>query len=95
MKFCHVKSCEEKDLPLGFKGNESPHEKYIKESQHIGCKEDYNKELDYLNKSISEKQHRELEKWSEHDDAKDSFCVSDDHQEKAEYVDLLLNPESE
>lgn len=94
MKFCHVKPCEDKDLPLGFKGAaESPYSKYMKEAQTLGCEEDYNKELDFLNKSISEKQHEELQKWSEHDDAKDSFCVLDEDQEKAEYVDLLLNPE--
>jgi ERO1-like protein alpha len=95
MKFCHVKPCEDKDLPLGFKGAaEGPSMKYTKEAQTLGCREDYNKELDFLNKSISEKQHQELKKWSEHDEAKDSFCIIDDDQEKAEYVDLLLNPES-
>lgn len=99
MKFCHVKPCAEQDLPVELKDadtkKEAPHEKYLKDNQQvIGCVEDYNKELDFLNKSISEKQHEELQKWSEHDEAQDSFCVLDDHQEKAEYVDLLLNPES-
>lgn len=98
MKFCHVKSCPEKDLPFKVTDSEkepleAPHKKYLKENQNLGCEEDHNKELDFLNKSISEKQHKELQKWSEHDEARNSFCVRDDHQEKAEYVDLLLNPE--
>lgn len=100
MRFCHVKPCEEKDLPVELQDDdenskkEAPHDKYMKENQNLGCKEDYNKELDLVNKSISEKQIEELQKWSEHDEAQDNFCVLDDHQEKAEYVDLLLNPES-
>lgn len=99
MRFCHVKPCEEKDLPVELQDDdenskkEAPHDKYMKENQHLGCKEDYNKELDLVNKSISEKQHEELQKWSEHDEAQGNFCVLDDHQEKAEYVDLTLNPE--
>lgn len=100
MKFCHVKPCDEKDLPVELQDDDdnfkkgSPKDKYLAENQVLGCKEDYNKELDLVNKSISDKQHEELQKWSEHDEAQDSFCVLDDHQEKAEYVDLLLNPES-
>lgn len=92
MKFCHVKACEEKDIPLGLKG-ELPHQKYLKEAQNVDCSEDLNKELGYLNKSISEKIHKDLKRWSEHDDAQDNFCILDDNQEGAEYVDLLLNPE--
>ncbi|CRL00913.1 CLUMA_CG014418, isoform A [Clunio marinus] len=92
MKFCHVKPCKEQDIPLGLKGEE-PHLKYIKETQTIDCSEDLNKELGFLNKSISEKVHKELKRWSEHDDAQDNFCILDDHHEGAEYVDLLLNPE--
>lgn len=93
MKFCHVKACEDKDIPLGLKG-ELPHQKYIKESQNIGCSEDLNKELGFLNKSISEKTHLELKRWADYDDAQDNFCILDDNQQGAEYVDLLLNPES-
>lgn len=92
MKFCHVKTCEEKDIPLGLKG-ELAHEKYTKEAQNINCDEDLNVQLGYLNKSISEKLHRELVRWSEYDESASSFCVLDDNQEGAEYVDLLLNPE--
>lgn len=97
MKFCHVKACDEKDLPFGLKGEEreeSNLQKYIRESQQMGCGEDYNKDLDFLNKSISEKQHKELLQWSKHDEAQDKFCIMDDNEERAEYVDLLLNPES-
>jgi ERO1-like protein alpha len=93
MKFCSVKACEDKDIPLGLKG-ELPHKKYLKESQNIGCSEDLNKELGFLNKSISDKVHEDLKKWSDYDDAQDNFCILDDNQHGAEYVDLLLNPES-
>lgn len=94
MRFCQVKPCEENDIPLGLKG-ELPHQKYLKEAQSVdGCSDDLNKELGFLNKSISEKIHRDLKRWSEHDDAQDNFCILDDNQEGAEYVDLLLNPES-
>lgn len=97
MKFCHVKACEEKDLPLALKGDEREEsilQKYLKDKQQMGCGEDYNKEIDFLNKSISQKQHEELLKWSEHDEAQDKFCIMDENEERAEYVDLLLNPES-
>lgn len=97
MKFCHVKACDKNDLPLGLKGEEeeqSTLQKYIRESRQMGCGEDFNKEIDFLNKSISQKQHEELQKWAEYDEAQDKFCIMDDNEEKAEYVDLLLNPES-
>jgi ERO1-like protein alpha len=94
MKFCHVETCEDKDIPLGLKG-ELPHQKYIKEAAKIGCSEDFNQELGFLNKSISEKTQSELKRWKDYDDAQDNFCILDDNQEGAEYVDLLLNPESE
>ena len=93
MKFCNVKTCDDNEIPLGLKG-ELPHQKYLKEAQNLDCGEDLNKELGFLNKSISEKVHQDLKRWSEHDDAQDNFCILDDNQEGAEYVDLLLNPES-
>lgn len=93
MKFCNVQTCDDNEIPLGLKG-ELPHQKYLKEAQNLGCADDLNKELGFLNKSISEKVHRDLKRWSEHDDAQDNFCILDDNQEGAEYVDLLLNPES-
>lgn len=92
MKFCNVQTCEDKDIPLGLKG-ELPHQKYIKELAKVGCSEDLNEELGFLNKSISDKIHQDLKKWSEYDDAQDNFCILDDNQDGAEYVDLLLNPE--
>lgn len=93
MKFCHIKQCEEKDLPLGLKGDEMLN-KYLKEAQNLrDCADDLNPELGFLNTSISDKQHEELQKWSQHDDAQDNFCILDDNQDTAEYVDLLLNPE--
>ncbi len=100
MKFCHVKACEEGEVPIGIKGTEEENEdgsqlfKLILESQQMGCGEDFNKDLDFLNTSISKKQHEELEKWAKHDEALDRFCIMDNDEDGAEYVDLLLNPES-
>jgi ERO1-like protein alpha len=34
-----------------------------------------------------------LEKWNEHDEQQDNFCIVNDNQEGAQYVDLSLNPE--
>lgn len=94
MKFCHVKACDQNDIPSGLKGDVFPHTKYIEEVQKIqGCSEDLDEELSFLNTSISEKKHQEFQKWTEHDDTKDNFCILDDNENEAEYVDLLLNPE--
>lgn len=98
MKFCHVKACEDKDVPEGIKGSEEEESsqlyKFIKKSEQMGCGEDYNKEIDFLNTSISKKQIEEIEKWSKHDEAQDSFCIMDDDDGESKYIDLLLNPES-
>lgn len=97
MKFCHVKACEDKDVPLGIKGSEeegSPLQKFIKKSEQMGCGEDYNNEIDYLNTSISKKQIEEIQKWSKHDEEQDRFCIMEDDDDGAEYIDLQLNPES-
>jgi ERO1-like protein alpha len=67
---------------------------YTQEAQdHADCPEDLDTELGYLNKSISVKAHENFQKWADHDDALDNFCILDDQQEGAEYVDLFLNPE--
>lgn len=34
-----------------------------------------------------------FEIWADFDTQKDNFCILDDHENDAEYVDLLLNPE--
>lgn len=34
-----------------------------------------------------------FEVWADHDTNQDNFCILDDHESDAEYVDLLLNPE--
>lgn len=57
------------------------------------CDDDLDAELSYLNTSISKKAHEEFQRWTDHDEAIDNFCILDDKQEGAEYVDLLLNPE--
>lgn len=90
MKYCHVQSCSNQDIPIGIKGASSSTKK---------CKEESNnyiiEDLNALNKTISAKTQQDLLLWAVHDDSSDdSFCVEDEHDEDAaEYVDLLLNPE--
>lgn len=69
---------------------------YTKDAQKsaiVDCGSDLNAELSYLNTSISDKAHLGFQLWADHDEAQDNFCILDDHQEGAEYVDLSLNPE--
>lgn len=91
MKSCSVETCEEKDIPLGLKGDVELN-KYTRDAQFIqGCGD--KQDLGFLNTSISEKVHEELQKWSDYDDAQDDFCILDDNQDDLEFVDLQLNPE--
>lgn len=95
MRFCHIESCEEKDIPEGLKGHQehkSPSYKYTSEGNKKSCI-DLNQELSYLNTSISQQAHEGFQKWADHDEAEDDFCILDDKQNGAEYVDLTLNPE--
>lgn len=55
--------------------------------------EDLNAELSYLNKSLTTEAKQGFEIWADFDEQQDNFCILDDHQNGAEYVDLLLNPE--
>ncbi len=57
------------------------------------CNEDLNAELSYLNTSISHQAQLGFEKWADFDELGENYCILDDHEEGAEYVDLLLNPE--
>lgn len=66
---------------------------YSEESQTADCNEDLNAELSYLNTSISQQAQLGFEKWADHDELGENFCILDDHEDGAEYVDLLLNPE--
>ncbi|KAJ8910801.1 hypothetical protein NQ315_014509 [Exocentrus adspersus] len=99
MRFCHVESCEEDEIPVGIKGatilqrssNGGGKEKYLRKANE-DCAA-HHTELDYLNKTISETDQKNMELWAAHDDALDNFCDIDENDEEAEYVDLLLNPE--
>lgn len=96
MRFCHVEHCEEKNIPAGLKEtvDEVPAFKYSKEGQMLGCADDdFNTELGFLDTSISDHVHKEFAKWAVHDEAEEDFCILDDLQNGAQYVDLLLNPE--
>ncbi|KAJ8678805.1 hypothetical protein QAD02_014592 [Eretmocerus hayati] len=103
IRFCHVKTCQDEDIPIGLKGglprdlhtNESPSHKYQAKAQASDCNHkldcDHNLELGYLNTSISSENYKEFERWQQYDDAQDNFCVTE--TDNGEYVDLLLNPE--
>ncbi|XP_015511150.1 ero1-like protein [Neodiprion pinetum] len=102
IRYCHVEPCQDEDIPAGLKGdvsrhnhyNENPADKYSAPRPLEDCErssQDYNKELGYLNTTISVKNYEEFEMWQKHDDAVDNFCVSE--TSPGEYVDLLLNPE--
>lgn len=90
------------DIPSGLKGevphllqiNENPIDKYRPDTQVINCEQtakDHDKELGYLNTTISSENYKEFERWQLYDDAQDNFCVEETNI--GEYVDLLLNPE--
>lgn len=65
------------------------------ESQTVNddCLKDHNLELSYLNKTLTQEAMQGFEIWADFDEQRDNFCISDDHENGAEYVDLLLNPE--
>ncbi|KAG5331521.1 ERO1L protein, partial [Acromyrmex charruanus] len=102
IRYCHVLPCQDDDIPEGLKGdiprdihlNESPVDKYRANAQINDCRhsaKDHNMELGYLNTTISSENYKEFERWQQHDDAQDNFCVKE--SSPGEYVDLLLNPE--
>lgn len=92
IRYCHVESCEEEEIPIGLKGElkETKHNKYTEKADEESCADMH---LSYLNTTLSEKAQHDMEKWTAYDDAQDNFCIDDDKDEEAEYVDLLLNPE--
>lgn len=79
IRYCHVQPCGE--VPIGIKG------------VLPGKCDQENADLDYLNKTLSPKITKDLVLWTEYDDNVDQFCVLDENDKDAEYVDLLLNPE--
>ncbi|KYM93926.1 PREDICTED: ero1-like protein [Cyphomyrmex costatus] len=102
IRYCHVLPCQDDDIPEGLKGDiprdihlyENPVDKYRADAQINDCRhsaKDYNIELGYLNTTISSENYKEFERWQQHDDAQDNFCVKE--SSPGEYVDLLLNPE--
>lgn len=67
---------------------------YLADNQKkADCVEDHNDELSYLNKSLSQEAKHGFAMWKDFDEQKDNFCILDDHENGAEYVDLSLNPE--
>ncbi|KAJ4441485.1 hypothetical protein ANN_11340 [Periplaneta americana] len=87
---------------------ESPSLKYSEEAQSVDCDRDHDHdhELGFLNTTIrqvltlvragtkfNEAAYKEFARWKAYDDAQDNFCVMNEEDKGAEYVDLLLNPE--
>lgn len=69
-------------------------DQYLAENQNLAdCLQDHNEELSFLNKSLTQEAKHGFEVWADFDEQQDNFCILDDHQSGAEYVDLLLNPE--
>ncbi|EDV95842.1 ero1-like protein [Drosophila grimshawi] len=101
IRFCQVENCEEQAIPDGIKDSgehrdRSSSYKYTKEAQvERSCSdaEDFNSALGFLDTSISDQAHKEFELWAKHDEAEEDFCIVDDQDVGAQYVDLLLNPE--
>lgn len=101
IRFCQVQNCEEQSIPKGLIENGENHfmkptmYKYTKEAQAADCSgaDDFNSLLGFLDTSISDQAHKEFELWAKHDEAEEDFCIVDDKQDGAQYVDLLLNPE--
>lgn len=99
IRYCHVEPCLDADIPEGLKGHqlknaergESASFKYSKDAQTEDC--DHDHELGYLNTTISAATYEEFALWKAYDDAQDNFCVMNEEDKGAEYVDLLLNPE--
>ncbi|XP_034944457.1 ero1-like protein [Chelonus insularis] len=102
IRYCHVQPCKVDDIPVGLKGelptnghaHKRPFEKYLAEAQLDDCEQtarDHDRELGYLNTTISSENYKEFERWQQYDDAQDNFCVMETMD--GEYVDLLLNPE--
>lgn len=67
--------------------------KYTEKIQQGDCDVDHDDELGYLNTTISAAAYEEFARWKAHDDALDNFCIINNENDDAEYVDLLLNPE--
>ncbi|XP_059484734.1 ero1-like protein isoform X2 [Neocloeon triangulifer] len=98
IRYCHVETCGESDIPPGLKGgaeNVSKKNRYTEEAQnfHEGC--DTDTELGYLNTTISAAAHAHFLEWEHFDDSNsENFCDESGYLgSNAAYVDLSLNPE--
>lgn len=55
---------------------------------------DEDKQLGYLNTTLTKQMTSDLARWKLHDDNENSFCdINDDDINDSVYLDLLLNPE--
>lgn len=98
MRYCHVEACEENSLPSGLKGDErklksNKYSAKVNENCKDSQQQQHHNNLDYLNKTLSIKAQEDMVLWAAYDNAQDNFCIIDENDEDAEYVDLLLNPE--
>lgn len=77
------------------KGAQSGEENFNYPFEVSGCEGPHHDdmELGLLNMSISRQDSLGFQLWADFDESLDNFCILDDHQPGAEYVDLHLNPE--
>jgi len=91
LRDCHVKSCEEEELPEKFRKYFLQEE--LNEKPPADCEQ--SNPLGQVNDTLSEENLKAFEEWNKHDAAQqDSFCEPDDEAlTKADYYDLVKNPE--
>lgn len=88
-----------KTLPCNYKETESYYQQYQDKCQcpvtaingELDC--DTKEKLSYLNTTLSPKAVKDIKLWVAYDSAQENFCIIDENDDEAEYVDLLLNPE--
>ncbi|CAF0852159.1 unnamed protein product [Brachionus calyciflorus] len=89
LKDCHVKSCNQDDLPASFRNIINQQDE---NAQAENCEQ--SNPLGHINSSLSDESIKAFEDMKKYDDAQDNFCEPDDETHaQAEYLDLVLNPE--
>lgn len=88
LKDCHVKACNQDDLPASFRNIINQQE----DIDHANCEQ--SNPLGQINSSLSDESIKAFEDMKKYDDSQDNFCEPDDETNSmAEYLDLVLNPE--
>ena len=92
LKDCHIQVCNDDELPANFK--KLLHSSSSKSDKLASSDCEQNNPLGYLNETLNEDTLRAFADWTRFDDAQDNFCERDDeYMTKADYFDLITNPE--